>query len=165
MPPDIYVLGGKNDSAAALCTVECFSPLSGEWRVMPPMMVKRYGCAACTLGGQRPGWEGWPVGEDLHMLVHVGLKTPNIGPKDPISIFHGPLFWWLQMTLYNLQKKLTTIFNRYWQKSTKSKENGIKCDSYNKWQQGRWLNKYNKWQHVGLTGEVCPSWSCIHDEI
>lgn len=50
MPPDIYVLGGKNDSSAALCNVECFSPLRGEWQVMPPMTVKRYGCAACTLG-------------------------------------------------------------------------------------------------------------------
>lgn len=51
MPPDIYVLGGKNDSSAALSTVECFNPLSGEWKAVPPMMVKRYGCAAATLGG------------------------------------------------------------------------------------------------------------------
>ncbi|CAJ1388774.1 unnamed protein product, partial [Effrenium voratum] len=52
MPPDIYVLGGKNDSSPALATVECFSPLHGEWRAVPPMTVKRYGCAAATVNGQ-----------------------------------------------------------------------------------------------------------------
>ncbi|CAK8985297.1 unnamed protein product [Durusdinium trenchii] len=51
MPPDIYVLGGKNDSSPALCAVECFSPLRGEWQAVPPMRVSRYGCAAATLNG------------------------------------------------------------------------------------------------------------------
>ncbi|CAE7725298.1 KLHL8 [Symbiodinium sp. CCMP2456] len=51
MPPEIYVLGGKNDSSPALATAECFSPLHGEWRSLPPMAARRYGCAAATVNG------------------------------------------------------------------------------------------------------------------
>mmetsp|Transcript_20542 Transcript_20542/g.57044 ORF Transcript_20542/g.57044 Transcript_20542/m.57044 type:complete len:450 (-) Transcript_20542:64-1413(-) len=52
MPPDVYVIGGKNDSQPALATVERFSPSTGEWRALPQMSVPRYGCAATALGGK-----------------------------------------------------------------------------------------------------------------
>ena len=38
---------------------------SAQWQVMPPMTVKRYGCAACTLGNLRH-WHGWPMGIWCH---------------------------------------------------------------------------------------------------
>ncbi|OLP81660.1 Kelch-like protein 4 [Symbiodinium microadriaticum] len=90
MPPEIYVLGGKNDSSPALATAECFSPLHGEWRSLPPMAARRYGCAAATVNGLLyvvGGHDGHkeaktttngdgPTG-DLRSAAMTGTRTPR----------------------------------------------------------------------------------------
>eukprot|EP00931_Biecheleriopsis_adriatica_P116647 TRINITY_DN92269_c0_g1_i1.p1 TRINITY_DN92269_c0_g1~~TRINITY_DN92269_c0_g1_i1.p1 ORF type:complete len:432 (+),score=81.18 TRINITY_DN92269_c0_g1_i1:51-1346(+) len=83
-PPEIYVLGGKNDSSSALVTAECYSPLTGQWRVLPPMRTPRYGCAAAAVNGMlyvvggHDGYKTLATVERFDPSMETWVSLPNM---------------------------------------------------------------------------------------
>eukprot|EP00929_Paragymnodinium_shiwhaense_P036521 TRINITY_DN19564_c0_g2_i2.p1 TRINITY_DN19564_c0_g2~~TRINITY_DN19564_c0_g2_i2.p1 ORF type:complete len:452 (-),score=98.79 TRINITY_DN19564_c0_g2_i2:109-1464(-) len=51
-PADLYVVGGKDDTAPALASAERYSFRTELWEPLPPMRAARYGCAAAALEGK-----------------------------------------------------------------------------------------------------------------
>jgi hypothetical protein len=46
----VYVIGG-NDGTTSLKSVECYSPVTGQWQAVPEMNSRRQGCGVTCADG------------------------------------------------------------------------------------------------------------------
>eukprot|EP00403_Amphidinium_massartii_P029225 CAMPEP_0178390930 /NCGR_PEP_ID=MMETSP0689_2-20121128/10899_1 /TAXON_ID=160604 /ORGANISM="Amphidinium massartii, Strain CS-259" /LENGTH=429 /DNA_ID=CAMNT_0020011453 /DNA_START=75 /DNA_END=1361 /DNA_ORIENTATION=- len=76
---DIFVIGGKNDIAPALDTIERYSPSQQRWSTSVPLPRPRYGCAAAAVDGSL-----YVMGGDdgTRVLANVDRFDPQSGQWD-----------------------------------------------------------------------------------
>uniref|UniRef100_A0A7S1M776 Galactose oxidase n=1 Tax=Alexandrium catenella TaxID=2925 RepID=A0A7S1M776_ALECA len=80
-----FALGGCDASGQELCSLECFDPQVGAWRLLGPMAVSRWGLGAVVSGhrlyalGGTEGIEGASIGAcERYCLPHGdGQGSPH----------------------------------------------------------------------------------------
>jgi len=87
----VFVVGGQGsaDVGDLLASAERLDPASGEWALLAPMEIPRWGPVAASVRGRIYVFGGWdPVGTDLTSAECLDVSNGNWSPLPPMQAAH-----------------------------------------------------------------------------